>query len=208
MFYLASRLSDTEFSGIDLPNGQLDMAFKKCQSLSNCTVYSGDYHNLSRFGTDSFDLVYAIEALSYSQHKDTVLKEAKRILRPSGLLIIIDGYAGKDRDNFSKIEEIAFKLAEKGMMLPVVEYYNDLQKKIDNSRMKIIFEEDVTKFIKPTLDRLCRHSKWLFQFPWLGRIIVRILPSEVFGSAVSAYLMPEFGAIGLGKYYITVIQKG
>ncbi len=48
-----------------------------------------DYHNLP-FLNDSFDLVILGFSLHESENKVTVLKEAHRVLKPRGIILIID----------------------------------------------------------------------------------------------------------------------
>jgi len=57
--------------------------------LANCTVRDADMHALP-FGDESFDVVLLDEVLAHSADLATVIREAKRVLRPSGRLLVLD----------------------------------------------------------------------------------------------------------------------
>ena len=57
--------------------------------LTNCTVRDGDVHNLP-FDDSSFDSVILDEVLAGSANPQGALREARRVVRPEGTLLILD----------------------------------------------------------------------------------------------------------------------
>ncbi len=57
--------------------------------LAECTLRNADMHDLP-FAANSFDTVVLDEALAQSNQPEAALREARRVLRPSGCLLIID----------------------------------------------------------------------------------------------------------------------
>ena len=77
--------------GIDLSRRMRLLARSRLHraGLANCTVRDGDLKNLS-FDEDSFDLVILDEVLDGFDDVPAGLREAHRVLRPTGRLLIID----------------------------------------------------------------------------------------------------------------------
>ena len=206
--YLADRHPEIKFTGLDLPGGHIDSAINRSHQLRNFHVVSGDYHDLSLFAAQSFDVVFVIEALCYSQSKKTVMQEVARILKPSGIFIIIDGYQGKPDDELNQEERLASLLAGKGMWVAKLEEYRSVQDTLRDTGFTIIYEEDVSLLTLPTLERF----EWLadlacFRYPLVGRLLSRVLPPEFMYNAISGYLLPDIIRSGVGIYMITVAEK-
>ena len=206
--YLAEKFPDIHFDGIDLPNGQLDIAKRGAKKVENFRPVEGDYHNLGRFSTNHFDVVFAIEALCHSTVKEKVLGEVRRVLREGGVFIVFDGYLGKPRSSLKAAESLAVQLTEKGMVVKEFENYAGFKDKVSKAKFETIYEEDVSQFILPTVERFERLAeKALFNRPKIGRIIVRFFPSEFAANAIAGYLMPELVKLGIARYVILVARK-
>jgi ubiquinone/menaquinone biosynthesis C-methylase UbiE len=206
--YLAKLFPKVQFYGIDLPQGQIDIAKKAAKKASNFFPEECDYHDLSRYSNGQFGIVFAIESLCHSVRKEKVFKEVRRVLQSRGIFIVIDGYLGRAEEQLTGNEQLAKKLMERGMMVEHFEYHKNVKEKIGQNRFKIVEEEDTTRFIIPTIKRFeSLASKTLFNYPNLGRLIVKLLPREFTANAISAYLMPVLIKLGIAKYTILVVQK-
>ncbi|MEX0635708.1 MAG: methyltransferase domain-containing protein [Ferruginibacter sp.] len=203
--YLAKRHSDVKFAGVDLPKGHISYAVKKAKQLPNYHPVAGDYHDLSRFPDDTFDIVFVIEALCYSTRKNIVLNEVKRVLRKGGIFIVFDGYSEKEEKLLSAEEATAKELTAKGMVVEHFDYYTDFTSLLKKAGFTIIQEEDVSKYIMPTLYKFERTAQRFFSLPqFLAQMLVKILPPEFTHNAISAYLMPTLVKNGVFGYQITV----
>jgi ubiquinone/menaquinone biosynthesis C-methylase UbiE len=205
--YLAKIFSNIIFEGIDLSEGQLHYAYKKAKSLNNYHPVKGDYHDLSRYKSESFDIVFEIEALCYSQDKEKVFKEVKRVLKKGGVFILLDGYLKTPREKLSKNELQATQITEKGMAVPAFEVYQDVINKAKKAGFTLLEDEDVSKYILPTLKRFELLASFALILPIAAKLAVKILPQLFTYNTISGYLLPEFIKLNFGGYYITVLKK-
>lgn len=122
--YLAQKFPNVRFDGIDLAGGQLDVAKKAARGVQNFSPVEGDFHNLSQYPDNHFDVVFVVESLCHSTKKDKVANEVWRVLRDGGVFVIFDGDLGKFGDSLNANECLAKKLVERGMMVNDFENYD------------------------------------------------------------------------------------
>ena len=193
---------------IDLPDGQLDVAIRKAKQIKKFYPVEGDYHDLSRFENDEFDLVFIFEALCHSDTKWLVAKEIYRVLKPGCITIIADGYSGKENCQLTKTEMLAKDLTGKGVSVNDFESYNTVRTIMLDTGFVIISEEDVSNLIIPNLSRYENMAaKTIFNHPAFGHWFVKLFPQEFALNAISGYLMPLGIKMGINKYYLSVFQK-
>lgn len=205
--WLALRHKDTKFYGVDISKEQLILALKKSKQVSNYHPDFGDYHDLKKYSADMFDVVFVVEALCYSTTKEKVLSEVSRVLRPGGFFVIFDGYSNKKTNELTPDELLAKQLTEHGMAITEFETYYDFKEKISNSGLKIEFEENLSLYVLPTMQKFERIASVFFGFPILPKIITKVLPYEFTYNSISGYLMPLLIKLGLNSYWVTVLQK-
>lgn len=89
--HLAPRASQA--TGIDIAPAMRVVARTRVRDagLANCTVRQADMHQLP-FAAASFDTVLLDQALSLSAQPRLVLREAARVLRPDGRLLVLDRF--------------------------------------------------------------------------------------------------------------------
>ncbi len=206
--YLAKEHPDIIFEAVDLPNGQLDYAFNKAKKLKNFHPKIGDYHNLTDYPRDSFDVIFVIEALCHSTNKKQVFSEVRKLLKNTGVFIIFDGYCGKKESLLAKNEQLAKKLTEKSMAVPDFDNYQEFKNKLINSGFKILNEEDMSEFIIPTLKRFENHARLYFKIPSLIlKIINKFFPAVIINNVIPGYLLLTLVEFKTAKYVLTVASK-
>lgn len=208
ILYLAKKYPDTTFCGLDLPNGQLNLNNPLFEEVRNLEIGLGDYHNLGKYTSEKFDIVFTIEALCHSSRKGIVAKEVFRVLKNGGLFIVFDGYLNKTLIELSKEELLAKQLTEKGMTVNNFENVDEIKQKIVSTGLQLIEEKDYSKNIIPSLEKFERLAgNTIFKHPLLGKVINKILPNEITFNAVSGYLMPTLIRDGMASYKLLVFQK-
>lgn len=94
----ARRLTSAELHGITLVPWQLEQGRFLNQSCSEAsiTLSLGNYER-SQYNSTSFDGVYAIESSCYGTgaNKSRLIREAHRLLRPGGRIVVADGFLGR-----------------------------------------------------------------------------------------------------------------
>lgn len=203
--YLAGIYKHAHFTGLDLPHGQLNI---HSSQLPNLDLVEGDYHDLSRFAANSFDIIYIIEALCHAHDKTKVIKEVERILKPNGVFIIFDGYISQSQAVMSQVENLVADLIYSSMMVTKSDHlYSDLRNNLETSGFIMIDEENLSRNVLPSMKRLESKAAKYFKHPRLARLSNRIVPIEVTGNAVAAYLMPLSVEAHLFQYWLTVAKK-
>lgn len=204
--YLAQKFPETQFSGVDISEAQLSLAHKKAKKVRNYIPELGDYHDLSHFKDDTFDMVFVGEALCYSTKKETVLREVYRVLKSGGIFIVFDGYLNIEKEKLTESGKLARGLVEKGMALEYFESYTSFIKK-SRINFEIEYEENLSEFVLPTMYRFEKIGAKFFDHPYLSKIISKILPKELINNAATEYLMPTVMKDGLYCYMLTVLAK-
>ncbi len=201
--YLAKLNKDVSFQGMDLSKDGLS----KNKKVKNYIQELGDYHNLSRYKDEDFDVVFVIEALCHSPNKLRVLSEVYKKLKQGGLFIILDGYYSKSLSEMSSEEQMASQLTEKSMVVNKFKGINDFNKTISQTKFKLIKQEDLSKAILPSLRRFEKLALLFYKNKILTKTIKLVLPDNLTKNSIAGLLMPTLIERGIGCYYLHVLQK-
>lgn len=125
------------------------------------SFYTKDYCNTD-FPDASFSVVWACESICHSLHKDEFYKEAYRLLKPGGRLIVAE-YIRNARNFVAEKEEILNQWCG-GWSMPDLDTWNEHESNMLNTGFIDIDHQDVTVNMRPSLERLHLVSKKLLNF--------------------------------------------
>ena len=200
--FLARRNPHVAFDGVDLSHKPL----KRYAKIPNAHYQQGDYHDLSAFEDDAYDIAFVVEALCYSTNKLHVFREVKKKLKRGGLFIVIDAYRRDRATPMSQSDEIMIKLIEKGVALEKFEYVGDVESYM-REEYSIAMAKDFTENILPSAIYNERKTRGYFAHPMFTGIVNKILPYEVVKNIMAVYLVPISIKRQIGCYYVHVLRN-
>jgi ubiquinone/menaquinone biosynthesis C-methylase UbiE len=145
--YLARQHPECHFTGISLGIEEIELAKKlqKDQNLKNIKFISGNYNNTG-FKNNSFDRTFALESIVYAVNKKDVINEISRILKPSGKVVIIDGFFPKNQPSSSFLKSAYMVLLSK-RSIPGIVSLQEIQSYLTSAGFTDIIIHDLSKNI-------------------------------------------------------------
>lgn len=198
---------DCKITGITIGLDQVEFARKlaKQYGVSSQTQFRvADFHK-TPFPDQSFSVVFAIESVSHSETKLTVLKEAYRILKPNGRLVIADGFFAKDPKSLTETEATIAKKCFEGVHVPPVALKTDFENWITEAGFKNVQFFDKTKNILPTGKKVNTIGRFVYPFSkMLSKLGVKAFQPNHMDAFINQYYAFRDG---LGVYGIFYAEK-
>ena len=203
--HLAKLHPDMEFYGVDLYPGENE----ELKTISNIHIMTGNYTDLSAYSDDTFDVVYGIETIVHcsKEDKDKVMKEAFRVLKPGGHILVYD-YATNDAfDTYSREKQIAMKVVARGSASALIESKDEWLGHFTQAGFKTSAVNEITERILPDLLRLQRHIDKVMLHPLRAKIVFKSLPWRYTVNMISAWLGYDSAREHIGNYCEWIMQK-
>ena len=204
---MARMWPEVRFAGIDLVPEHVSQANDKFSALANVSAAVGDFHHLL-LGDATFDAVFSIEGFGYAGDLSRALTELRRVLRPDGLFIVVDGWR---TDTFSQKPADLRAGAEYMETSMAVAYPWELsawKSAVIDADFEIVEELDLTDQVMPNLTRLAEITERRFiSHPRRARILRKCLPASLVTNAIAGYLMPLTVQLGLYTYRMVVLTR-
>lgn len=164
-FYLAEKIG-CDVTGITLSQRQLMLALKyqKQFQLEGKTSFYIQNFLSTNFNNNSFDVYWACESSCYAHDKAVFLREARRILKPSGKVIIADYFLTEE----GKVDKNQY--IKRWGDLWAIQSFHTQENLIDESVMqgfKVIVNNDVSKHV-------WRSSRYMYRAYLMGSIPSRL----------------------------------
>lgn len=192
--------------GITLSQKQVESAIRnaKRHGVENLTAFHRMDFTRTSFGDEEFDLVWAIESVCHADDKKEFIREAFRILKRGGRLIVADGFAAKNYYNEPGAAQMQKWL--NGWAVNFLETIRNFEGYLSEVGFKNISFSDVTKNVMPSSRKL-----YLYSFPGLvfGKIaeLLKIRTKTQMANIVTAYNQYKALKTDLWKYGIFYAEK-
>jgi cyclopropane fatty-acyl-phospholipid synthase-like methyltransferase len=158
--FLAKSLG-CEVSGISLSEAQIEQAQENAAThqLSHLLDFSCQNFTQTTFPDASFDVVWGLESVVHQEDKTVFLQEAKRLLKPGGI-IILGEYIKAPRVLKKEEELLLNKWLEAWAVAPIVRLtdFEESVKELDFTAMR---SENITKNIRKSSWRMFYGSFFL-----------------------------------------------
>ena len=196
-----------QVTGITLGLNQVEFARKlaKKHGVAHKTTFrTADFHK-TPFPDQSFTVVFAIESISHSETKPIVLKEAYRLLKPEGRLVIADGFFAKDPAALNQRQAMIAKKCFEGVHVPPVATKTDFEGWIKEAGFINVQFFDKTKNILPTAKRCNVFGRILYPLAKILRPfnVKALQPSHMEAFINQYYAWKE----GVGVYGVFYAEK-
>lgn len=158
---------DVEVVGITISELQCEKAnnFAEKERVSNKVKFFVKNFIDTNFDKETFNIVWGLESICYALNKKDFIKEAGRVLKKGGKLIVADGFVKKDK--LSKFEKFLLNNWIKKWAVPNLGKEQDFQRYLKEIGFKNVEFLDITKNILPS-------SREIFKRGILGWPIYRL----------------------------------
>lgn len=159
-------------TGINISRMQLKIAknLAKENKVDNLVQFDIRDFNNTKFPKNSFDVVWGLESICHAENKKKFLREAIRVLKAGGRIIIADGFL-KNKE-LAENEGKIYNRWRDGWAVPNLSTVGEFHKYLKELKFQKIKFKDITKNVMPSSIRLYRAS--IIAYPigklleWLG----------------------------------------
>jgi cyclopropane fatty-acyl-phospholipid synthase-like methyltransferase len=151
--FLAKRY-ECQVTGITLSHKQAQTAAFKAarEGVQDRTMFKVMDYTCTNFSPDTFDVVWGIESVCHASDKRLFIKEAARILKPGGRLIVADGFAKKQPCTLQ--DKVKMECWLRGWGVQTLDQPQTFEASLKVEGFDNICFTDITKHVIPSSRRL------------------------------------------------------
>jgi len=162
-FFMAKSFG-VKITGITLSSKQIRQArtdAKKLHLTSSVNFERMDFNN-TKFKDETFTKIFSIESACHACNKLEFLREAYRLFKKEGKLVVVDGFLSKK--NLSEREKKIYYKCLLGWKIDNLSLKDDFLNDLGKASFKIIRFYDKTHEVMPSSARMALHGYLLFPF--------------------------------------------
>lgn len=162
-------------TGITISPGQVKKAnkYSKLNNVSDKVNFLVEDFNETKFPDRSFDIVWGIESICYATDKQKVLKEAYRVLKPGGRIVVSDGFLLKEKSKMTEDERKLVDIWSHGYRVESFATPEEFKHYLEGAGFKNVKQVDYGKSIQKNLDFAMPKAKKLTP---IAKILPKIIP--------------------------------
>lgn len=196
-----SREYGCKVKGISITQRQVNQAKKHAKQLGLDHLADFESQNFMKttFPDESFDVIIGMESICYAEAKLDFLKEAKRLLKPGGRLVLAENLQGKAELNEAE-NRILYTYGFNGCKVQSLDTQADYESNLKALNFNSIEFIDKSKAVRPSILRLRRffYPAWLYN-QWHRLIGKPFSPTQEANTKMCYYLLSGLDR-GLWKY--------
>ena len=192
--------------GVTLSKRQAEKAKELAQKHGidkKTEFYIKDFLNTG-FLNNSFDVIWALESVCYSEDKKMFLKEAFRLLKSGGRLVVADGFLWKEPQLLE--EKKIYKDFLKGLMLPNIAKVDRFRNDMETVGFRNIKFWDKTAETKPSSKILYRRILLFYPIAKILNLL-HIIPNLLIKNSMAGLAQWRLVKRGLGGYGVFYGEK-
>lgn len=149
MRYALKKFKNLSAFGVTLSSFQVKHGNHLLKGLKG-NILKENYNNTS-FSSNTFNAAIAIESFCHSGHSKLSIKEAYRILKPKGKLIIADAFLKKDISNSNQSSKFAYRSLCNHWSLEKLETIENMIEKLNKQGFSNIEVENASFRVAPSV---------------------------------------------------------
>lgn len=149
LFYIYPRLQNPKsVLGLTLSPVQAKLAKNSAQELSlqNQVLFTEGDFTYVPLDNESLDVIYSVEAVCHAVEPEKYFREASRLLRKGGKLILVDDYLANR--SFTKNEEKWLNAYIKGWYVPGVRTIEKTLEFAKQNQLNLLKNEELTPYLR------------------------------------------------------------
>lgn len=166
-----ARTIGCKVAGISIVKSQIETARAAAtrRGLAELATFRTADFTDTPFPDETFDVVWAIESVCHAHEKRDFLREAHRVLKPGGRLIVADGFAKQlQYDGWDK--HVMDRWLH-GWAVESLDRIQDFCTKAESVGLTQVKSQDFTAAVMPSASRLYRLYRLGIVFDWISRKI-------------------------------------
>lgn len=162
-----------------------------------------DYAHTS-FSDSSFSVVWGLESIVHAENKKDFIKEAYRLLKKDGRLIIAE-YTLRDTPSLTDREKDIVTPWLKGWAMPDLQTAKEYRTLLDSVGFKNIKTHNITQRVQKSIYRLDKLQVFVPIAKFLTRI--KLMSPEHYGNVAGGTAQSKALKMGLWQYTVIVAEK-